>query len=243
MPDRLQAQRRTILLALAVEGGLGLIALVLIRLFGLPLGPTLTLDARSLLSALTGVLVLGAVFLVVTFSPWAPFARIRRQLDAVLSQLFEGFAGPGARRRLSPAALAAVLGVSLLAGVGEELFFRSFLQQGLAGLAEALLPGARGASPAALIAAVVVTNLIFAAAHLITPTYAMIAFLMGIVLSGVFVASNSIIAAALCHGIYDFLALSYYLRRRLRTRAPGAGPTHTQNHTQNRDGDTQEADS
>jgi hypothetical protein len=201
-------RRRPLLLALGFEGAVGVAALVAALLFGIRLGPLFHLTLPDLAAAAAGVLLLAVVFVIVALSAWPPFERIRRQLDQVLPQLFDG------------APITALLAVSAVAGVSEELLFRAVLQNGLAGIMSTW-------------AAVLIANLIFAALHLITPTYGVIAFFMGIILSAVFIVTGSLVAAAVTHGVYDFIALVLYLRRRygrnIETSGSGTTATHPGN--------------
>ncbi len=176
---------RKVRFALAFEAAIGVVALVAAWVLGVSIRPSLELDWTGVLFAGCGVGLLLLLFALTTRSAWPPFRRIRVQLDWLLELLF-GDSGPGE-----------LLAVSIVAGIAEELLFRAVIQQSLA----AHLP---------TVAALIVTNLIFALAHAITPVYAVLAFAMGTVLSLVFLLSGSLIAAALTHGIYDFIALLIY---------------------------------
>mgnify|MGYP006273772273 CR=1 FL=1 len=184
-------RNRSLLIALGFEAAIGVVGIAAALLFRIPLISTLTLTVRAVLVSAAGVVVLTLMLLVVARSSWPPFRRIREQLDRTLGVLFRN------------ASMPALLAVSLVAGIGEEILFRGVLQQGLGVLMPTIL-------------AVVLANLVFAFAHLITITYGILALLMGGVLSAVFLLSDSLIAAALTHAVYDFIALAYYLRRALR---------------------------
>ncbi len=199
------ARKRPLLIALTFEGAIGIAALIAAVALGIRLRPLLSLSGKDLATALLGVLALSVIFVVVAFSRWSPFARIRRQLDRVLPQLFDR------------ASVAALFAVSAVAGISEELLFRGVLQHGLDSVMTTW-------------AAVLIANLVFAALHLITPTYGVIAFFMGLILSAVFMITGSIAAAAITHGIYDFMALVFYLRRRSVSRNEGRGTQHTRRH-------------
>jgi membrane protease YdiL (CAAX protease family) len=81
--------------------------------------------------------------------------------------------------------------VASLAGVGEELLFRGALQPVL-GLA--------------------LTSLIFAGAHFITPTYAVLTGLMGLYLGWLFTASQTLWVPIVTHALYDFVAFLVVIR-------------------------------
>ena len=171
------------------EAAIGVVALLAAWVLGVPVRPTLGLDWRGVLFAGCGVGLLLLLFALTTRSDWPPFRRIRVQLEQLLEHLF-GNAGP-----------VGLLAVAVVAGISEELLFRAVIQQSLA----AHLP---------TLTALVITNLVFALLHAITPTYAVLAFVMGVVLSLVFLLSGSLIAAALTHGIYDFIALLVFRAQR-----------------------------
>jgi hypothetical protein len=181
--------RKGVLFALAFEGAIGLTALLFAFILRIPLAPLLDITASGLAFAAVGIVLLGAVFFLVSRSSWPPFRRIREQLDAILPRFLGG------------ASLGAILLVAAVAGISEELLFRGVIQHGLD-------------LHAATWIAVVAANIVFALAHLITPTYGVLALFMGAILSTVFLVSESLIAAALTHALYDFAALTYYLRRK-----------------------------
>ena len=98
--------------------------------------------------------------------------------------------------------------ISAAAGVAEEALFRGVLQ---AGLADRLSPGA----------GLLIASLLFGLAHLVTPLYAAITVLVGLYLGWIFQASDSLLAAMVTHGLYDFVALRYLARRRRRRGGGG----------------------
>ena len=100
------------------------------------------------------------------------------------------FAGSG------PLALALV---ALLAGLGEETLFRGVIQPALA----AHLP---------LWAALAVTAALFGLAHWITPTYALLAGIVGAYLGGLLLVSGNLLAPIVAHALYDLVALTLLVR-------------------------------
>lgn len=91
--------------------------------------------------------------------------------------------------------------ISLLAGVCEEALFRGAIQGSLAervgmGLALAL------------------TSLLFGAAHLVTWTYGIMAALIAAYLGLLWIWTNNLLAPMVAHGVYDFVALVYFLKVR-----------------------------
>src|SRR5262249_14894233 len=79
-----------------------------------------------------------------------------------------------------------LLPISCLAGIAEELLFRGVLHP-LTGL--------------------VWSNVIFGLAHLVTPTYAVLAGLIGAYFGWLLDATGNLLAPMVAHGLYDFVAL------------------------------------
>jgi membrane protease YdiL (CAAX protease family) len=134
------------------------------------------------------------VFLIVALrSRWGPLARIRQFFDEVVRPTFLG---------CSTFDLAMI---SLAAGVGEELLFR--------GLIQAMLADRLGVGWGLFVA-----SLIFGLIHAITPTYAILAGLIGAYLGGVWLIGGSLLVPAIAHGLYDFIALRVMLQGRADSR-------------------------
>jgi membrane protease YdiL (CAAX protease family) len=124
------------------------------------------------------------LFLLCLTWPVGPLARIRRITDEIIRPLF-------ASCTLLELAL-----LSLMAGVGEEMLFRGFLQRALAQWWGVWL-------------GVAVANVLFGLVHCITPTYAVLATLIGAYLSGWWLATGNLLVVMVAHGLYDFVALVY----------------------------------
>jgi membrane protease YdiL (CAAX protease family) len=130
--------------------------------------------------------------------PGGVWRSMRAAVDAVLIPTFAGLSR------------SQIVSLSLAAGIGEELFFRGFLQP-LAGL------------PAA--------SLAFGAAHVAGGRlvgFGVWAAAMGLVLGGLAVATDGLVAPMTAHACYDVLAFNYLTARsRRQVTAPGtAGSTH-----------------
>ena len=89
--------------------------------------------------------------------------------------------------------------ICALAGFGEEMLFR--------GVAQPVLERWLGAW-----GSVAATNAIFGIMHLITPTYAVLAGLMGVYLSCLWMGCQNLLVVIVAHALYDFLALLYLTR-------------------------------
>jgi membrane protease YdiL (CAAX protease family) len=151
---------------------------------------------RPLRDMLVGGLVaaaLAAANLGVLERPSGVWRPLRAAVDDVLIPTFVGLSGWQ------------IVTLSLAAGVGEELFFRGFLQP---------------------IAGVVAASLAFGAAHVAGAR--MVAFgvwaaAMGLVLGGLVVATGGIVASMTAHACYDMLAFNYLSAAgRRRTSSTGS---------------------
>lgn len=124
--------------------------------------------------------------------PAGPLRRIWQILEETL--------GPSLRQ-CSPFEIAVF---ALAAGLGEEMLFRGVLQPAL-GKALGPLVGQAYESAAGLAAA----SVLFGLAHLVTPTYAVLATLIGFALGGLFLATGNLLVPVTTHGVYDLVALAY----------------------------------
>ena len=113
---------------------------------------------------------------------FGPITRLVAFVEERIAPLFAG---------CRPAELALV---ALAAGVGEELLFRGVLQPALAAHVP---PGW----------AVLAVGLLFGAVHWLTPTYALLAGLVGTYLGALYAASGNLLAPIVAHALYDFVAL------------------------------------
>jgi len=125
-----------------------------------------------------------------TRTRWGPFPSLMREVE-------ERLLPPFANCSYFELAL-----ISLLAGLGEEALFRGVIQSALA---DWLNPWA----------ALVMASVLFGLGHLITPTYAILAGLIGLYLGGLSMAYDNLLVVIVVHALYDFVALIYLLRRRL----------------------------
>ena len=139
-------------------------------------------------------LPMGVLFVLLARFPLGPFRMIRQQMDAIIVPLFH---------KLS---VFDIFLISLLAGVGEELLFRGLLQPAI-GYWTGPLGG------------LVLASVLFGLAHLITPTYAIMAGSMGLVIGWSMNYTDNLLTAILIHAVYDFIALTYFLKVVHRARA------------------------
>jgi membrane protease YdiL (CAAX protease family) len=185
----MEARRQTVvLLAIFVEGGL----LAGASLLGWMLDqPPLRFFNWTPWAALWGVaatLPLLVLFFVFLRWPIKPFKRIQRFSEEVIRPL------------LAPCSWIDLLGISLLAGLGEEVFFRGVIQEAFA----RRLP---------VWAGVLVAGVLFGLVHSITFTYVVLATLMGVYLGWVWLyADHNLLVIVITHALYDFIVLLWLLR-------------------------------
>jgi membrane protease YdiL (CAAX protease family) len=178
---------RIVLLACLFEGGLALLAWAAAWALDAPLAEGIQWDLREVALGGAASVPMLALFWLCLRSDLAPLARIRRLCAEIIRPLF------------APCSLAELALISLLAGLGEELLFRGVLQ---VVLGRWLGPGV----------GLALASAVFGLLHALTPTYALLATLMGLYLGGVWLATGNLLVVILAHGLYDFVALAYLTR-------------------------------
>jgi membrane protease YdiL (CAAX protease family) len=193
LPDssetEVEERRRTVvLLAILIEGGLlagaSLLGWIIDR-------PPLRSFAWTLQGAAWGVAatipLLGLFFLFFLW-PIGPLKRIQKFSDEVIRPL------------LAPCSVVDLFGISVLAGLGEEMLFRGVLQEAFTGWFN-------------VVVGVVVASLLFGLLHSITVTYAVLATIMGAYLGCVWLyADHNLLVSVIAHALYDFVVLLWLLR-------------------------------
>lgn len=182
-----ESRTSVVALALAVEGGLVLVAVVVGWLVGQSPLARIDWTLRGTWLGLAAATPMIAALVLVTRWPIGPFAQLEEYMRRAILPLF---------RSCSLLELALI---SALAGLGEEMLFRGVAQAGL-----------ERASDSAWLA-LMVASLLFGLAHLITPTYAILAGLIGVYLGWLFLASDNLLVPIVTHAAYDFVALVFLL--------------------------------
>jgi len=124
--------------------------------------------------------------------PFAPLKRLRALVDQQLVPLF------------APLSIFELAAISLAAGFGEEVLFRGFIQSGLATWI---------GPPSGTMGGLLWAAILFGACHWLTPTYALLATVVGIYLGLLYLWTDNLLAPLVAHAVYDFLALVYLTRR------------------------------
>jgi uncharacterized protein len=170
-----------------VEGGLLLAALTLGHWLGLPRLDDLRGGIPDAGLGLLASMPLFLIFLWLRRSSWTPLREIRRFLETSVRPLIG---------RWSIAQMAVI---SVLAGWGEEWFFR--------GLVQGELTVWTGPGPALALASV-----LFGLSHAVNRAYAVAAGLVGAYLGALWILSGSLLTPIIAHAAYDFGALFWFLR-------------------------------
>ena len=195
-----------LILGFIVEGGLILLALGLAWL-GLwdrsqPLEKLLEGWSHWRMPLLIGLAatipMLGYLLL---FHFWTPnFLRpMQRFVDLKLKPIFRG------------SSLLEMLTLSLMAGFGEELFFRWCLQ---GGLTQFLTPSLGVVN--AIAVGVAVASITFGACHWVNSAYGITTILVGIYLGMLMVWTGNWLVPAIAHALFDFVAMIYIARTPVR---------------------------
>jgi membrane protease YdiL (CAAX protease family) len=185
-------------IAVVVEGGLGLLAIVLAWIIGVPLREQFPSE-WSVAAGRIGVGAAGTVPLIVLLwamvrSGWPIFRRLIEPARWLIDELF-----PSAH--WSEFAL-----IALLAGVGEEVLFRGVLQNVLV----------RWTGPAI---GLILASFVFGLFHAVSRTYFLWATLIGSYFGALAMYFGDLVAPVIAHALYDFTALMYLARLPSRSRA------------------------
>ncbi len=167
-----------------LEGFLFIFAIILNSLFKTNIFLNFRIDWHLLTIGTAFVFPPFIFFILLSKTDIKPFKKIQETLDNIMNFYFES------------CSIIKLAILSLIAGFGEEAFFRGFLQS--------VISNNFGEFTGVLIA-----NLIFGALHLITLTYGIIVFFIGCYLSAILNYTDSLFVLMWCHSLYDFFALLY----------------------------------
>ena len=184
-------RKALLLITIFVEGGLIALGLILLRYSQLELWSGFDLSWGETVSALLLCAPILAMLFFVVRSRWTPLFHLRSEIDEKIMPIF-------ANSRLPDLVL-----MAFLAGVGEELFFRGWLQSVLTDKFEPWF-------------GIVIVSVIFGLAHYLSSTYAIYAGLIGLYLGVIYQVSGNLYIVMAVHGIYDFIALVYLVRMKRR---------------------------
>ena len=182
-----------VLMAVVVEGGLGLLAVGLGAWLDRPPWEMIRWTREGAAWGAAAGLPLIAGLLVLVRVSWGPVRGLVRASEELVTPLFR-------QCRLAELAI-----ISAFAGLGEEMLFRGVVQVTIT----EWFGGTVGIWIGILAAAVA-----FGLFHPITTNYAILAGAIGVYLGWIFAATENLLVPVVAHGVYDFAALVYLVRLR-----------------------------
>src|SRR5262249_28331726 len=144
------------------------------------------LEWRDVLWGLLGAAPMVLIFFVMNRWPVGPLRGLKAFTENVLGPI------------MAPCTLIDLLGISCLAGLGEEMFFRGVLQEVLV-------------AKTSLWAGVLLAGVLFGLMHAVTATYAVLAAVMGAYLGWLYLWTDNLLAPMVTHAAYDFVVLVWVL--------------------------------
>ena len=174
--------------AIAFEGALLVVAYLGGVLLGVPFMDRWDWSWEAVGWGVLACIPLWGVFYESVHNESKSLREIRRFMDQNIRPLFE---------RWSTWQLALL---SVMAGLGEELLFRGFIQRGLENWGS-------------LTAGLVISSVLFGLAHAMTKAYLLLGILAGFFFGGIYVMTGNLLIPMITHAVYDFVALLYYLRK------------------------------
>ena len=181
-------RKSLLLVSLFVEGGLYVLGLFLMGGSG-ALQSNFSLSWSATAYALLLCLPLLAVLYFSTRTKWPPLYQLQTEMEEKVIPLF-------ANCKTFDLAI-----IAFLAGMGEELFFRGWMQVVLA-------------DKFGLWLGILVASLIFGLMHYLSTPYFIYAFVTGIYLGLIYQGSENLYIVMVIHVVYDFAALVYLLKNR-----------------------------
>jgi len=172
--------------ALASSTSLFAIGMVILWFVELPLSLSGRLGNWAWpLGIILGVLIYAVVFYLTRLF-W-PYSDGMRSLMGRLHNLFRDFSWP------------AIILISIMAGLGEELLLRGLLQTYLV----------RELSP---FWGIVLASLIFGLLHYLSRAYIVVTFALGVVFGVAYYLSNSLMLVMIAHAVYDVFAFAVLVK-------------------------------
>ncbi len=184
-------------LAIAVEGGLIVVAWCAGWAVGqLPL-ELFFWDTHEALLGLAATLPMLALFFACLRWPIGPLKSMKEFCERVI------------RPMMAPCTLLDLAGISLLAGLGEEMLFRGVFHAAFATWTGNVWMG------------LVLASVLFGLCHAITTAYTVLATVLGAYLGWLFLHTGNLLPSILAHAVYDFIALVILVKATRPPPAPG----------------------
>jgi len=181
--------RKTLLsVAVLVEGGLFLTGYLLLGDLRTEVWATIRVSWIATGYVLLLCLPMLIALYITMRTTWPPLSRLREEMDEKVGPIF-------ANSKLVDLAV-----IAFFAGVGEELFFRGWMQSALIGKFGVWL-------------GILIASLVFGFAHYLSKEYAIYAFITGIYLGLIYYVTGNLFIVMAVHANYDFIALIYVVRK------------------------------
>ena len=169
-----------------VEGGLTVLAIIIAYFAKIPLREMFAVTPFAVVLGMLGTLPMFLLCYLVYKLPGKAIEFTRR----FMKMMYHDF--------VRHCSVMQLLLMAILSGIGEELFFRGFLQTTIAHWC--------GGETRGLVIAIVITSILFGLAHPISKLYVFLCFVIGLYLGVIFAWSgNNLIAPILLHAIYNFV--------------------------------------
>jgi len=185
-------KKTLLLLTVITEGGLYFLGLILMSAAQIELRSVFIFSWGATGIALLMTLPMFAFLYINTHSSWKPIVQLKEEMEEKIVPIFSG------TNHIDLALIA------FFAGVGEELFFRGWMQNVLINKSGVWI-------------GILVTSAIFGLLHYLSATYAIYAFVTGIYLGVIYHVSGNLYIVMTIHAVYDFIALVYLVRKGKRT--------------------------
>ncbi|WP_197491063.1 CPBP family intramembrane glutamic endopeptidase [Planctomyces sp. SH-PL62] len=173
--------------AVFFEGGLAPFSLLLGWWFAHPPLRHFDWNFQAVMLGAAAAAAPAACFLAMLRWPIGPLVRIKRFCEDEFVPL------------LGNSSWADLVLIAISAGVGEEMLFRGVFQTSIASATNETW-------------GVILSSLLFGALHPISIPYSIVSFSMGVYLALIFLSTGNLLAAIVCHGVYDFVLMAYLLR-------------------------------
>jgi len=191
------------------EGGLFFMAVVLGLVLGLPTTTLVRFTWQGVVLGVVTALPIIAGFFLLQIAPVRSIQMLNFHVRRLVVPL------------LRSSTLAQVAAISLFAGLGEEMLFRAIIQQGLQQWI-----GWSFSPELGLVAALMITAVLFGVVHAMTPLYALVAAALGLYFGLIWLWTDNLLVPILAHAVYDFVAILWYLhgpKRLVRRRDKRSG--------------------
>ena len=181
-------KKTLLLITLVTEGGLYFLGLMLMNSAQLELRSVFNVSWKAILYAILLTLPMFVTLFLIERTNIKSIVDLRKEMDEKVLPIFSG------------TNLLDLAFIAFFAGVGEELFFRGWMQVVLA-------------DRFGLVVGIFITSLVFGFLHYLSLAYAVYAFITSIYLGIIYHLTGNVFIVMAIHAVYDFVALVYLVRK------------------------------